>query len=172
MNTPTLDQILAQGRVSGPESGTLDETLVKLVIFELSGQLFAFPGEKVREILAHAQVHFVPGAPPSMEGVVNARGDIETVIRLQARLQLPDPPEQPGPASAILLTRGGGVTSGIRVDRVVDVLDLPQSAIVPLPASLPAHWSALTFGMLNLNDQPVILLDLDVLLGDYARGLG
>ncbi|MBF0191214.1 MAG: chemotaxis protein CheW [Magnetococcales bacterium] len=166
----TLDQIMVQRGEKRAEIVAVDEPTVKLVIFELSGTPFAFYGENVREILARARVFFVPGSPASMEGVVNVRGDIETVIRPQSLLRLPE--SDPGPSSTILLAKGDGVTSGIRVDRVLDVLDIPRSAILPIPSTLPAHWNTLALGVATLGGQAVTLLDVNTLLGDYARGLG
>lgn len=169
---PTLDEILAQPRPSRDAIVSVDEETHKWVIFELAGERFGFQGERVREILARARVFFVPGCPPSMEGVINVRGDIETVIRPHALLQLPDGRDEPGRASTILIGRGDGITSGIRVDRVVDLLDLPQSAIQPLPVTLPEAWRGLAVGVTCHDERAVTLLDLVLLLAAYARGLG
>ena len=79
---PTLDQILRQRHGARQEVVNVDERMVKLVIFALGPHWFAFHGTHIREILAQAVVHFVPGCPPSLEGVINVRGDIATVIRL------------------------------------------------------------------------------------------
>ncbi|NGZ06468.1 MAG: purine-binding chemotaxis protein CheW [Magnetococcales bacterium] len=170
MNGITLNQIVTQPTTVRQTVIELDDPLVKLVIFELAGQWFALHGHKVREILARARVFFIPGCPPSLEGVVNVRGDMETVIRLHGLLQLPE--QEPGQAAAILLGQGAEIRSGIRVDRVLDVLDLPESAIQPLPTSLPAHWHTLALGVLRYREVPVTLLDLDAILTQYARGLG
>ena len=79
-------------------------------------------------------VHFVPGCPPSLEGVINVRGDIATVIRLHDVLQLPAPAS--GQDSAIMLGSGAGIESGLRVDRIVDVVDVPNSNLQPPPANV------------------------------------
>lgn len=101
MNDNALDQILTQRREAKREIVNVDEPVVKLVIFALSGERFALPGERVREILAGAQVFFVPGCPASLEGVINVRGDIESVVRLNELLRLPASSEDT--ASSILL---------------------------------------------------------------------
>jgi purine-binding chemotaxis protein CheW len=170
MSETTLDQVLTQRRDARQEIINVDEPAVKLVIFALGEQQFAFHGERIREILASADVFFVPGCPPSLEGVINVRGDIESVIRPHEMLHLQD--SNVGRSSSILLGRGGGMSSGIRVDRVVDVVDVPQSSIQPPPSTLPEHMRALVLGVLRFRDQPVALLDLDAMFADYARGLG
>lgn len=170
MSETTLDQVLTQRHESRREIVNVDEPAVKLVIFELAGQRFAFHGERIREILAQADVFFVPGCPASMEGVINVRGDIESVIRPHDMLHLPEGTLERG--SSILLGRSSSMSSGIRVDRVVDVADVPQSSIQPPPATVPEHMRALVLGVLQFQDQPVAVLDLERLFTDYARGLG
>ena len=76
----TLEQVLTQRRESNRGVVNVDESTTKLVIFELQGDWFAFHGEKIKEILSQVDVFFVPGCPPSLAGVMNVRGDIESVI--------------------------------------------------------------------------------------------
>jgi purine-binding chemotaxis protein CheW len=171
MSEATLDQVLSQRREVNKDIVNVDEPAVKLVIFALGDDWFAFHSERIREILAQADIFFVPGCPPSLEGVINVRGDIESVIRPHEMLHLPDNSDG-GRASAILLGRGGGMSSGIRVDRVVDVVDVPQSSIRPPPSTLPEHMRVLVLGVLRFQEQPVAVLDLDKMFVDYARGLG
>jgi len=166
----TLDEVITQRRDARKEIVDVDQAMVKLVIFELGRDWFAFRGECIQEILANADVFFVPGCPPSLEGVINVRGDIESVIRLHTLLQLPDSPV--GKASFVLLGRGAGMLSGIRVDRVVDVVDVPQSQVQAPPATLPDALRTVVSGVLRFQQRPVTVLDLDVLFADYARGLG
>lgn len=168
--TLTLDQALLMRSEASQEIINVDEPVIKLVIFELGGEWFALPGEAIREILPQVDVHFVPGCPPSLEGVINVRGDIESVIRLSELLG--KPLAEPAAASVILRGVGGGMRSGIRVDRVVDVLDKVQSAIQPSPATLPEHLRHIVSGLTQHQSNPVVILDLNRIFEDYQRGLG
>lgn len=165
-----LDRILGARREASAEIVNVDEPTLKLVIFELGGDWFAFPGEAIREILPPVDIYFVPGCPSSLEGVINVRGDIESVISLAELLGKPTGPMAPN--SSILRGHGGGMHSGIRVDRVVDVLDVPHSAIQPPPATLPEHMRHIVSGLTRHQDAPVAVLDLDRIFADYQRGLG
>jgi len=170
MSETNLDQILASHRTARKEIVNVDEPAIKLVIFALGNDWFAFHGERIREILAHADVFFVPGCPASLEGVINVRGDIESVIRLNELLQVPSP--QAGQTSEILLGQSVVMNSGIRVDRVVDVIDLPQSFIQPPPANLPDQMRPFVSGLLRFNKRPVTVLDLEQIFSQYIKGLG
>ncbi len=169
----SLDEALALRR-SGEqqEADSASDTLLKLVIFELGEERFACPGECVREIIFQAEVFFVPGCPESLEGVINVRGDITTVIRLDELLALPKRPASRNSRSSILLGQGKGMTSGIRVGQVIDVVDIPSSSIQPAPATLPEQLRQRMPGVLYFQNRAVTLLDLDRLFADYARGLG
>jgi purine-binding chemotaxis protein CheW len=165
-----LDKILSLRREASAEIVNVDESTVKLVIFELGGEWFAFPGEAIREILPQVDIFFVPGCPSSLEGVINVRGDIESVINLAELLG--KSAAQTEPTSSILRGHGGGMHSGIRVDRVVDVLDVVQSAIQPAPATLPEHMRRVVSGLMRHQGVPVAILDLNHIFEDYHRGLG
>ena len=168
VSAPTLDDLLSQRHAARQDIVDVDEPTLKLVVFALGSDWFAFAAEHVREILAQATVFFVPGCPPSLEGVINVRGDIQSVIRLHALLHLP----AGKPNGAILLCATPAMNSGIRVDRVIDVLDLPRSSIGAPPATLSADWRALVSGVTQVQERAVSLLNLEQLLSDYARGLG
>ena len=169
----TLDRILSARREAAPEVVPVDEPMVKLVVFELRGEVFAFSAEGIREILSGVAVYFLPGCPAFLEGVIDVRGDIESVIGLDGVLGLsaseaaPPAPDQP---TVILLGRAGGIGSGIRVDRVLDVCDLPQSALQPSPQVLADPVRRFALGVLSYRGRPATLLDLGRLLEDCARG--
>lgn len=168
MSASTLDTILQQHRDAAVVN--VDEPEQKLVIFALGEDWFAFPGHCIREILANVPVFPVPGCPASLEGVINVRGNIESVVSIEALLQLPQPAQRD--ESLILLGHASTMHSGIRVQRVVDVVDLPVSSIQPAPADLPDARRAHCLGVLAFNAHPVLVLDLEALFSAYAGGLG
>ena len=170
MTDTSLDQILAKRQTSNKEIVNVDEPMSKLVIFALGDDWFAFHGDRIREILTKASIFFVPGCPGSLEGVINVRGDIESVIRLNELLQVPLP--EVTTSSAILLGTGVAMNSGIRVDRVVDVIDTPQSFIQPPPSNLPEQMRPFVSGLLRFKEQPVTVLDLEQIFMQYVKGLG
>lgn len=164
-----LDRILALRQGDTGTVVNVDEPTVKLVVVSLGEQWFAFHGEKIREVLAECPVYFLPGCPASLEGVINVRGDIESVVRLRALLGLADPPA--GAPSRILLGQSATMHSGIRVDRVEDVLDVPESAIQDPPHTMAEHLCPIVVGIVAVHDHLVQLLNLDRLFADYREGL-
>lgn len=170
MSEDRLEQILARRDAAKKEIVNVDEPSVKLVIFMLGRDLFAFHGERIREILSNAEIFFVPGCPHSLEGVINVRGDIESVIGLHEILQLPQT-DKAG-QSAILLGRTSEMSSGVRVGPVIDVVDMPQSLLQPPPSNLPDNIRPFVSALLNFREQAVTVLDLDHIFATYLKALG
>lgn len=111
--------------------------------------------------------------PASVEGVINVRGDIESVIQLNALLQLPVSAEQKLlQGSSILLARGTDMHSGLRVDRLLDVVDIALSQIQPAPDALPEYLQPYVTGLLEFNALAVAILDIDTLFAAWQKGQG
>ena len=161
-------QILSFRHDTAPRSLIpIDEPTFKLVIFSIQDEFFCIAGTHIREILPYSTIHFVPGCPPELEGVINIRGDITSVIRLGSLLGLNKTPITRH--SSILLGIGDGLTSGLLVDRMVDVLDTPQSAIHSPATTLPDHLRTFVSGVYRYRNQAVTMLDLDLLFHEYLR---
>lgn len=154
-----LDQILERRRRATHQVVEVETAKIKLVIFVVGETLLAFPAHALVEILPLTPVHFVPGCPPALEGVINVRGDIASVIRLGDLLAIDHAPSTRG--AAILLGQGRDIRSGLRVDRVEDVLDVSEESIQHPPDSLREPLHRLATGIFEHEGRAVILLDLD-----------
>lgn len=144
-----------------PTEAAREEAQVKVVIFSLSGELLAFYGQDVREILPLTEIAWVPGLPPFILGLINVRGDIESVTDIRHFLNLPGPDRQQG---YIALTGTGSIRTGILVDDVLDVVDVPVSAVLPPLANLDPGIRPFAPGQLEYNSRVVTLLDCSSLL--------
>lgn len=171
-----LDQLLTAQKTNQHRIVDVDEPVVKLVIFRLADQYFAFYGAAIKEVIAgDTKVYFLPAMPASVEGVMNIRGDIESVISLHELLQLSaavnkDNSALAMTASSILLGKTNAMHSGLRVDQLLDVVDVPTSQLQPPPASLPEYLQPFVTRLLVFNGLPVTLLDLDAVFLNWLKG--
>ncbi len=165
-----LADLLEQRRHAGSRIVEVDAPTVKLVVFAIGAALFAFPGANVTEILPLTTIYPVPGCPPSLEGVINVRGDIASVIRLGDLLG--ETHAATDRRTAILLGQGNAMSSGLRVDRVVDVLDVLEEIIQPPPTTVPENLRSWATGIFAWQGRSVLVLNLEPLLQDYRTGLG
>jgi purine-binding chemotaxis protein CheW len=136
----------------------VEEKKVKVVIFSLQGESYAFYGEHIKEILPLMTVYFVPGAADYIPGVINNRGEIESVININRFLDLPDSTSTPG--SRIALADTDGVRSGILVDSIEEVLDIPASAVKPPLDTLSKTIKEFVAGEFINNNKHVTILDV------------
>lgn len=164
-----LTEILEHRRNANQDIVVVEAPTVKLVVFAVGEDLFAFPGAGITEILPITTIYFVPGCPSSLEGVINVRGDITSVIRLGDLLGVEHAASDR--RTAILLGRGNAMCSGLRVDQVLDVLDVLEERIQPPPSTLPERLQSWTAGVLVYQGRSVLILDLERLLQDYQAGL-
>jgi purine-binding chemotaxis protein CheW len=144
----------------------LEEEQIKLVVFSLGQDRYAFPGKNVKEILRCGKITYVPGSPPIYHGIINNRGDIESVINVHQLLGLPD--SEITPRSRIIIGLGAGITSGILVDALEDVTDFQVSSIHTFLESPPALNPGSVIGVTTYDHNTVTVLGLDNILGKLA----
>ncbi len=135
----------------------VDEEKIKVVIFRAGSRCYAFYGRNIREILTPREIAWAPGLPDYLPGLINVRGDIESVIDLRAFLG----EERADCAQChIAIAVADDFISGILVDVVEDVVDIPASGIKPVIAGLPDAVRELVAGEFEHGGETVVLLDL------------
>ncbi|MGO2262315.1 chemotaxis protein CheW [Halomonas sp.] len=167
----TLEQALAK-HDAGTEIIEVEEPSQQLVLFRVGGQPFALSGSVVKEIISHDQpVYFVPGLPASTEGVLHLRGHIESVIQLHALLGLSSPAAHS--QGMILLVSAAGIKSGVRIDHLDDVCDVPYSLLQAPPETLSESLRPYVSALWQPEEgAATALLDAEALFSAYQAGLG
>ena len=105
---------------------------VQLVVFKIGDEEFGVEINQVREIVKLVSITRMPKAPVFIEGVVNLRGQIITVIDLAKRLDLPSTGKTD--ATRIMVVEVGEDTVGMIVDSVSEVLRLSADNIEDTPS--------------------------------------
>lgn len=141
----------------------VEEKKVKVVIFSLHRDFYAFYGEYIKEILPLMTIYYVPGSPDFIPGVINVRGEIESVIKINRFLGLPDSANSP--SSRIVLAVTDGIRSGILVDSVEEVFDIPASSIKPPLDTLSKSIKECVAGEFTQKDKLVTILDIGQIFG-------
>src|SRR5205085_12644521 len=96
------------------------------VIFRIGALVCAAPAGIVREILPRLPATRIPGVAQAIEGLVNVRGTLLTVLDGHILLQQPRREEDEG---AIVVVEVGGRRYGLGVGQVVDFLELPAHMV-------------------------------------------
>ena len=135
-----------------------NQTTIKLVIFTILNSYYAFRGESIKEILPAAKINRVPGVPNFILGIINVRGDIESVININNFLGLAE--RGTGTEKNIIIAEGEGVRSGILVGSVEDVMDFPENSIQPPLSSLNDKIKQFVIGETDYKEQSVTVLNV------------
>jgi purine-binding chemotaxis protein CheW len=136
---------------------TEDKALDQWVVLRLDGHEYALPVERVMEVLRMAAIRPLPEAPPWIAGVLNVRGQGIVVMHLRQRLGLPA--REPDLHSQIVIVDSRNEKLGVIVDRVIDTITLPRSALMPaekLTGALP-----LFAFLVHAGERSILVLDLD-----------
>jgi purine-binding chemotaxis protein CheW len=153
-------------RGTGQQIVDVEEEKIKVVIFTLRGEYYAFYGEDIKEILHYANIFYVPGSPEYIVGIINVRGDIESVININRFLGLPD--SEISAKSRIAVATKGGVRSGILLDSIDDLLDVAVSSIKPALSTLGRAVGEFVAGEMMHRDKSVTLLDVGKIFAKIA----
>jgi purine-binding chemotaxis protein CheW len=136
----------------------IEEHKVQLVLCVLDEKYYAFYGDVIKEIVPVPKLTYVPGMPAFLPGVIHVRGEIESVLDMRKALGLSAGPLTP--QSRVALGQVGDMRSGLLVDAVEDVLEVPEDAIHEPASGLDTVKAAFVAGEMLYKEQPLILLDL------------
>ena len=142
---------------------------LQLVGFRIGKESFGVPIALVHEIVRVPKITAVPDTLDYVEGVINLRGRIISIVDLRKRFQTGT--EESSHKNRILVTEIEGTLVGLIVDSASEVLRLQQSEIEPPPSDMFDTESSYITGVGKLNERLIILLDLKKVLskGDLRR---
>jgi purine-binding chemotaxis protein CheW len=136
--------------------------ILQLVTFTLGTEEYAVDILKVQEINRMTEIAKVPNAPTYVEGVINLRGRVIPVVNLRDRFGMTA--KDRDSQSRIMIMDIQGLTIGLVVDSVSEVLRIPAATVDPTPAMATAMSTEFIIGIAKLEDRLIILLDLDKLI--------
>ena len=165
MSTTTLEAP-AQGQAvsAGAQTGlaaTADS--MQLISFMLGEETYGIEITKIREIIRIGQITQVPETPRYIKGLINLRSTVIPVIDLRVRFGLAE--GELTDESRIMVLNVGNRTIGIVVDAVSEVLRVSQDQISPAPPTVASLGNEYMTGLVRLEEQLLILLDVDQLFG-------
>jgi len=137
-----------------------------IVGFKVGRETYGVPIASLHEIVRVPEITAVPDAPDYIEGVINLRGKIVSVIDLRKRFGVSE--TAPNRRNRILVVEHGGRLSGLIVDAASEVLKIPAADIEPAPASLQDGGLNCVTGLGKYHERLIVLLDMSRLLENSA----
>ncbi|WP_417317145.1 chemotaxis protein CheW [Emcibacter sp.] len=132
------------------------------VTIRLAGQLCGIPVLTVHDVLSSQKITRIPLAPDSVAGVLNLRGRIVTAINLRKRLGLPEADDESQKMSVVVEYEGEPYS--LLIDKIGDVLSLPEEAYERNPVTLDSCWQEVSGGIYRLENELLVILDVQKLL--------
>jgi purine-binding chemotaxis protein CheW len=151
---------VSQGGKQMKGKAEVHEETKQLVIFKLGDEEFGVDILQVREIERLGQgITRVPKSPIFVEGVINLRGEIVPIVDLRKRFGLTV--LAIGHDSRVVIVEVSNNQIGMMVDRVVEVLRIPVSAIEMAPSITKGVEAYFLSGVAKIGERLIILLDLE-----------
>jgi len=136
----------------------MDDFSGRLLLFRVADVVAAVEASTVREILPVQVATRIPGAPAAVQGLINVRGELVTLVR--GRPLLGRSGEDAG--GSVVLMRWEGKAVALVVDEVVDLVPAGSLTVTPRD-DLPGVDPVLVRGVALAGEQSILVLDLDAL---------
>jgi purine-binding chemotaxis protein CheW len=133
-----------------------------IVGFKVGRETYGVPITSLHEIVRVPEITAVPDAPDYLEGVINLRGKIVSVMDLRKRFG--DQQATLGKQNRILVVEHAGRLAGLIVDSASEVLKIPAEAVDPPPAVFQEGGLNCVTGLAKVAGRLVVLLDMSKLL--------
>jgi purine-binding chemotaxis protein CheW len=133
-----------------------------IVGFQVGSETYGIPITSLHEIVRVPEITAVPDAPDYMEGVINLRGKIVSVIDLRKRFGQRS--LAPAKRNRILVVEHSGRLAGLVVDAASEVLKIPETEVEPAPTVFQEGGLNCVTGLGKYHGRLIVLLDADRLL--------
>ena len=155
------------------EKNTVDTRGGKYLTFALANEEYGLEILKVREIIGYMDITAVPRTPAHVKGVINLRGQVISVVDLRSRFGMPETPATDQTCIIVVEINSDGrrVSMGIVVDRVSEVLNIPEANIEDAPSFGGEVTTSFIKGMGKIGQSVKILLDIDMVLNGDASAV-
>lgn len=130
--------------------------------FEVDGQLLGINVLDVQDVLNPMEIANVPLSGAEVAGLLNLRGRIVTAIDMRQKLGL-SPFENRSKCMSIVVEKNQELYSLI-VDKVGDVISIPNDQFEQNPPNLKPIWAELASGVYRLDGRIMLVVAIDSLL--------
>jgi len=133
-----------------------------IVGFQVGRETYGVPITSLHEIVRVPEITAVPDAPDYLEGVINLRGKIVSVMDLRKRFGQKQVALKK--QNRILVVEHQKRLAGLIVDSASEVLKIPADAVEPPPAAFQEGGLNCVTGLGKVAGRLVVLLDMSKLL--------
>jgi purine-binding chemotaxis protein CheW len=133
-----------------------------IVGFQVGRETYGVPITSLHEIVRVPEITAVPDAPEYLEGVINLRGKIVSVMDLRKRFG--EKQATMRKQNRILVVEHAGRLAGLIVDSASEVLKIPAESVEPPPAAFQEGGLNCVSGLGKISGRLIVLLEMSKLL--------
>ena len=133
-----------------------------IVGFQVGRETYGVPITSLHEIVRVPEITVVPDAPVYLEGVINLRGKIVSVMDLRKRFG--EKQVALNKQNRILVVEHSGKLAGLIVDSASEVLKIPAADVEAAPSVFQEGGLNCVSGLGKVKGRLVVLLDMNKLL--------
>lgn len=130
----------------------------RTLLFRVGPTIYGCDIQAVREIVPYRRATRLPGAPSYVQGLINVRGTIVTVLDVGVRLAPDGVDRAPASEGSIIMVEYGSRTVGLVVEEVMDVRRLAVGEDEAVDAS------GVVRGVGRVDETVVVALDVHTLI--------
>jgi len=167
-NTP-MEAILAGRGAAGCDDESVladdapddvaSESILEFLSFRVSDEIYGINIMDIKEIIKPREVTEVPRAPVFVSGVLSLRGTIIPIIDMRVRLGLAR--EEHTEKERIIVIKNNNSFSGLLVDEVIHVVQVPEDAVEAAPTVLDGIDRDFVSGLGRSDGRLMIILNLE-----------
>lgn len=153
------------------EEETADER-AGVLLFALADEWYGVRIGDVREICNEYRVTPVPCAPESIQGVINLRGEIISVMDLRTLLRLPPPEEieeTEEQTALIIVEEESGIVTALVVDQIGDIIEVAEESMDPPLSTADKSQAEYVTGSVYVEGKLVALLSMERVLAPIGN---
>ena len=133
-----------------------------IVGFQIGRETYGVPITSLHEIVRVPEITAVPDAPEYLEGVINLRGKIVSVMDLRKRFGMKQAAMRK--QNRILVVEHAGRLAGLIVDSASEVLKIPAESVEAPPAAFQEGGLNCVSGLGKISGRLIVLLEMSKLL--------
>jgi purine-binding chemotaxis protein CheW len=144
--------------------------LTQLVSFHMDNEEYGVEVLKVREIIRMVPITNMPNTPHYVEGIINLRGKVISIISLRKQFGLMD--AENNNQTRVIIMDICGELLGFTVDAVSEVIRVSAAEVQPAPSMATGGiGQECVMGVINHADTLLVLLNLDLMFSSEEQRL-
>ncbi len=130
----------------------------QFIVFFLNGEEYGLPIANVQEVLRlKKRIKKIPNMPYYVEGIIDLRGHVVTVVNLCKRFGFETQSSESDPK--LIIADLGNMMVALLVDDVSDIISFEESQMEKLEESISSLGKNSILGIGHLEERMIILLD-------------